>query len=536
MSDSDFVYESDSDITSDDDNVPDLRNPAVHNLSDSDENGMDDEDYREIHIIPQLTKTTWSSMKSVDLSTGAGGSPSAKPKSLVIGRQARLGAANVVLLPAPDHSQPMYLVKAEPFVLFKGIAASGKKILSKAYELLKATSSTPSYYPFELYALSTNYSNGLGIGKVKLEEVNPHLREGRVENHLGKTTPSSPYRDSNLELPVLSSRAQHDKRVSQLRHRGGLVPCSLCGIREMALIDIHVTCFGEQRRHPQTVCTAISLDTLEQNFYDLYEKMLGTTPVLITYEDMVMFGKTTPSSLEQDSNLDFPALGSLAQQETSVLANYATESSYNGYRERGSEVIHKKPSESRLVFPTQSLSHRQVVYPGPEYPSGGWVEPQQKPDQEHMRDRRLIRSKTNNLGTEPSQLAPSLKNRELENIPPTQNALHQHMLWTGYLESELGENTSSYQPCPCDNGYLRGSQYHQLRKKESITVLKVLNGKPNETHPSQMSADIILLKNTRFSTMADPTRARWLNSAGEETGGQDSTPTPVAHTEILVVI
>nr|CAD7264704.1 unnamed protein product [Timema shepardi] len=59
------------------------------------------------------------------------------------------------------------------------------------------------------------------IGKVELEEVNPHLRGGRVENHLGKTTPSSPDRDSNLDLPVLSSRAQHDMRVSQLRHRGG---------------------------------------------------------------------------------------------------------------------------------------------------------------------------------------------------------------------------------------------------------------------------------------------------------------------------
>nr|CAD7397754.1 unnamed protein product [Timema cristinae] len=51
-----------------------------------------------------------------------------------------------------------------------------------------------------------------GIGKVELEEVNPHLRGGRVENHLGKTTPSSPDRDSNLDLPVLSSRAQHDTR------------------------------------------------------------------------------------------------------------------------------------------------------------------------------------------------------------------------------------------------------------------------------------------------------------------------------------
>nr|CAD7258903.1 unnamed protein product [Timema shepardi] len=49
------------------------------------------------------------------------------------------------------------------------------------------------------------------IGKVELEEVNPHLRGDRVENHLGKTTTSSLDRDSNLDLPVLSSRvAQHD--------------------------------------------------------------------------------------------------------------------------------------------------------------------------------------------------------------------------------------------------------------------------------------------------------------------------------------
>nr|CAD7406572.1 unnamed protein product [Timema poppensis] len=78
---------------------------------------------------------------------------------------------------------------------------------------------TASYYPFGLYALSTNYSNGLGIGKVESEEVNPHLRGGRVENHLGKKT-SSPDRDSNLDLPVLSGRSQHDKRVSQLCHQG----------------------------------------------------------------------------------------------------------------------------------------------------------------------------------------------------------------------------------------------------------------------------------------------------------------------------
>nr|CAD7265276.1 unnamed protein product [Timema shepardi] len=55
-----------------------------------------------------------------------------------------------------------------------------------------------------------------GIGKVELEEVSPHLRGRRVENHLGKTAPSSPDRDSNLDLPVLSSRAQHGKRKMDL--------------------------------------------------------------------------------------------------------------------------------------------------------------------------------------------------------------------------------------------------------------------------------------------------------------------------------
>nr|CAD7195100.1 unnamed protein product [Timema douglasi] len=44
------------------------------------------------------------------------------------------------------------------------------------------------------------------LGIVGLEEMDPHLREGRVEHHLGKTIPSSPDRDSNLDIPVLRSR------------------------------------------------------------------------------------------------------------------------------------------------------------------------------------------------------------------------------------------------------------------------------------------------------------------------------------------
>nr|CAD7398712.1 unnamed protein product [Timema poppensis] len=57
-------------------------------------------------------------------------------------------------------------------------------------------------------------------GEVELEEMNLHLRGGRVENHLGKTTPSAPDRDSNLDLPVLGGRAQHDKRRTlPMRHK-----------------------------------------------------------------------------------------------------------------------------------------------------------------------------------------------------------------------------------------------------------------------------------------------------------------------------
>nr|CAD7427300.1 unnamed protein product [Timema monikensis] len=62
---------------------------------------------------------------------------------------------------------------------------------------------TPSH--LVLIMSLTNYANGVEIAKVELEEVSPYLRGGRVENHLGKATPSSPDRDSNLDLPVLGS-------------------------------------------------------------------------------------------------------------------------------------------------------------------------------------------------------------------------------------------------------------------------------------------------------------------------------------------
>nr|CAD7415075.1 unnamed protein product [Timema poppensis] len=77
--------------------------------------------------------------------------------------------------------------------------------------------------------------SNIGIGKAELEEVNPHLRGGGVENHLGITTPSSPDRDSNLDLPVRTSispssavELQHDKRVFHFCQKDGRKDSFLC--------------------------------------------------------------------------------------------------------------------------------------------------------------------------------------------------------------------------------------------------------------------------------------------------------------------
>nr|CAD7568770.1 unnamed protein product [Timema californicum] len=54
-----------------------------------------------------------------------------------------------------------------------------------------------------------------GLGKVELEEVNPHLRVGRVENHLGKTIPVPPTEIRTSISPSSAVDLQHDKRAIQ---------------------------------------------------------------------------------------------------------------------------------------------------------------------------------------------------------------------------------------------------------------------------------------------------------------------------------
>nr|CAD7193851.1 unnamed protein product [Timema douglasi] len=77
-------------------------------------------------------------------------------------------------------------------------------------QFLKSTITT-SYYPFGVYTWVIITLMGNELGRLNLEEVNPHLHGGRLENHLGPPHRSiSPDQDSNLDLPVLNSLAQHE--------------------------------------------------------------------------------------------------------------------------------------------------------------------------------------------------------------------------------------------------------------------------------------------------------------------------------------
>nr|CAD7574212.1 unnamed protein product [Timema californicum] len=147
--------------------------------------------------------------------------------------------------------------------------------------------------------------------EVELEEVYPHLRGGRVENHLGKTTPSSPDRDSNLDLPVLSSRAQHDKRVSQPRHRG----------RKRALRHAHARTSSSVHVGELFICadrsTELRLGSGDSSSWYLVE-LEEVNPHLRGGRVENHLGKTTPSSPDRDSNLDLPVLSSLAQHDKRV--------------------------------------------------------------------------------------------------------------------------------------------------------------------------------------------------------------------------
>nr|CAD7591171.1 unnamed protein product [Timema genevievae] len=119
------------------------------------------------------------------------------------------------------------LIVPELFLKFLTLALEGSGYLYT--QLLLRSSDDPVYQSSHTHGLLDQIMQLADIeleaelGRLNLEEVNPHLRGGRVENHLGKAD-----LDLNLDLPVLGCLAQHDWRVSQLRHRDTPRTSKLC--------------------------------------------------------------------------------------------------------------------------------------------------------------------------------------------------------------------------------------------------------------------------------------------------------------------
>nr|CAD7577803.1 unnamed protein product [Timema californicum] len=117
-------------------------------------------------------------------------------------------------------------------------------------------------------AESVNASASVFLGMVELEEVNPHLRGGRVENHLGKTTPSSPDRDLDLDLPVLGSRAQHGKRLANYASEAGSeAPLLIQGyLKDLTKSEVHAIMaggFATVAGYPRTYVVRMRLSVLD---------------------------------------------------------------------------------------------------------------------------------------------------------------------------------------------------------------------------------------------------------------------------------
>nr|CAD7392361.1 unnamed protein product [Timema cristinae] len=189
----------------------------------------------------------------------------------------------------------------------------------------------------------------LGIGKVELEEVNPHLRGGRVENHLGEKTPVHPTEirtsispSPAVELNTKSVLANYDTEAGSYDREGGYT-------------EALMSCSWLLQTGQSAPRGAYDLSLKSNKFPDLLEDSrkrdsksdLPITGNPIKHENDVLnyypinkcthtcvegvenhFGKTTLSTPNQDSNLNLPVIGSLVYCKSSILDHVAIEEVY----------------------------------------------------------------------------------------------------------------------------------------------------------------------------------------------------------------
>nr|CAD7261727.1 unnamed protein product [Timema shepardi] len=146
-----------------------------------------------------------------------------------------------------------------------------------------------------------------GHAMLKLEEVNPHLFGGRVEHYLGKTTPSSPNRHSNLDLPILGSLAQHQTEAlanyATEEATDQVVPIVLCGnkvdqrsearLQGLACVDMVA---GE--RLSQDHETMIFFETSSKTGLNIGDTIVTLARAMLTREDT----EVQSSSLRIETN------------------------------------------------------------------------------------------------------------------------------------------------------------------------------------------------------------------------------------------
>nr|CAD7445996.1 unnamed protein product [Timema bartmani] len=127
---------------------------------------------------------------------------------------------------------------------------------------------SPRTWSFEVFDAALPYIPPIELRRLAFRGSEPHLRGGRVENHLGKTTPSSPDRDSNLDLPVLGSRAQYDWRSVGHGARMGIDECQY----QFRMSRWNCTTFGNTTSVFGGVLAARTRDSDYCNFTNVLEE------------------------------------------------------------------------------------------------------------------------------------------------------------------------------------------------------------------------------------------------------------------------